>query len=684
MQTSTTLIKRCEWAAAIFLVLAVGALSYLLLAPRLGFFGDDWYLVYAGQVGGFRKFFDVMASDRPFRGYFVGAVYELFGLKAPLYSYLSYLLRMAQALGAFWLLRLVWPAQSRLAVLLAALFAAYPGWMDQPAPYDYQSHLLAFGLAIFSLAFSLQAARTARPAARVGPAAAALVFEVLYLLLMEYYIGLEGLRLVLLLYIAGPPGLRQFAHGLPERLRRTARLAWPYLAAAAGFLFWRAFLFSGQRAATDIGGIFSFLLGSPLQRGLWSLVYLAQDYLNVTLLAWFVPLYQTAFDLRLRDALVALTVGAVAAALVVVVWRMLRPARDEAAGQPEYLSDGLDLFVIGSLGVLFALIPVALGSRRVIFPLFSRFTLTGSLGAVMVLGGFLIVQRPKVRLALAALLVGLAVTANHANAVGYASSWDSLRAFWWQVSWRAPGIAPDTVLVVDYPLTAVTEDYIVWGPANLIYYPDSYQPGGQIRTPLSSVVLTPENIHDILLGREQPERERRSIVSSQDLGQVLVMAMPEPGACVHVFDGRAPELSAGEDDRIYRIAASSRIDRVLTEVAPRTPLADLFGDAPAPGWCYYYQKASLARQRGNWAEVARLGDEAAARDQRPLDRVEWMPFLQAYAYLGRYDEAAGLAPILAEAPFLKAQACDLFTRDPLGYAVQFPAGQDYLRQAMCR
>jgi len=32
------------------------------------------------------------------------------------------------------------------------------------------------------------------------------------------------------------------------------------------------------------------------------------------------------------------------------------------------------------------------------------------------------------------------------------------------------------------------------------------------------------------------------------------------------------------------------------------------------GWCYYYQKANLARQQGDWEQVIALGREAEKMD----------------------------------------------------------------------
>jgi hypothetical protein len=679
---------RREVFAALFLILVVAGVSYILLARRFGFYGDDWYLVYGGVTEGWKKFFEIFASDRPFRAYFVGPVFNLLGLNAPLYSYFSYFLRVIEALGAFWLIRLIWPQQKRLSVLLGVLFIVYPGWIDQPAAFDYQSHLLAYALEIFSLVFAVIAFQTPKRSLRVLMTVLAVLGEVISFLLMEYYIGLEGLRFLILLYLCSGPGRLKIFKSFKTFPHSVWQVIWrglPYWGAAAAFLFWRSFLFNGSREATNLGSIMGSLTGSPLMRGLWSLVLLVQDFFNVTVMAWFVPVYQTGFSLRLRDTLIAIALGAGMAILVWVVWTFLKRSAPDLQKTSSTDPDGLDMLLIGSLGVIFSLIPIILGDRHIVFPTFARFTLTGSIGAILVLGGlFAMMRQSRLPILFSTVLIGLAVMAHYGNSVTYAENWSEMRDFWWQVSWRAPQIQPGTVLVADYPNAGIPEDYLVWGPANLIYYPVENRPENKTTTPLNAVVLTQQIVQEIQLGRTLSERERRSITSSQDLSKLLVMTMPIDGSCVHVIDGKQPELSNQEDASTYLIASASQVERIQTESASHLPPQTLFGAEPSHLWCYYYEKASLARQQGNWPAVAQLGDEAMAQGLHPMDWVEWMPFFQAYAYLGRTSDADKLVPILADNAYLKRQACTLFTADTRAYAEQYPEAQQYMREKFCQ
>jgi hypothetical protein len=74
-------------------------------------------------------------------------------------------------------------------------------------------------------------------------------------------------------------------------------------------------------------------------------------------------------------------------------------------------------------------------------------------------------------------------------------------------------------------------------------------------------------------------------------------------------------------------------------------------------WCYYYEKADLARQRGDWEEVLSLGAQALEKGFAPQDKIEWLPFLQAYAVAGDTDHLTGMASVIAREPYISLQVC---------------------------
>jgi len=184
------------------LLIVVGAICYMSIAHLLGYYNDDWYLIYAGVSQGAEKFHDVFAIDRPLRGYFVGWMFDLFGVNPWLYSLGAFFMRCISALGLLWILRIIWPEERKTIYAAVVLFIVYPGFLDQPNAIDFQSHLWGFALAIISIACTLQAITISKKGVKLILVLFSLVTQILYLMLMEYYIGLEGLRLLLIAYLS--------------------------------------------------------------------------------------------------------------------------------------------------------------------------------------------------------------------------------------------------------------------------------------------------------------------------------------------------------------------------------------------------------------------------------------------------------------------------------------------------
>jgi hypothetical protein len=69
----------------------------------------------------------------------------------------------------------------------------------------------------------------------------------------------------------------------------------------------------------------------------------------------------------------------------------------------------------------------------------------------------------------------------------------------------------------------------------------------------------------------------------------------------------------------------------------------IYHPEPEHGWCYYFEKADLARQLGDWEEVARLGDTALKLDDHPNNPVERFVFIEGYAHVGDWDRAIKLS-----------------------------------------
>jgi hypothetical protein len=113
----------------------------------------------------------------------------------------------------------------------------------------------------------------------------------------------------------------------------------------------------------------------------------------------------------------------------------------------------------------------------------------------------------------------------------------------------------------------------------------------------------------------------------------------DPPACLRLLE---PELDSGnrfiaEESHMREASALSNPEQILPSATAVMPA--VYGPEPAHGWCYYFQKADLARQLGDWETVIRLGDEALALNDYPNNPLERFVFIEGYAHTGKWERA---------------------------------------------
>lgn len=625
---------------------AVGALLYLPLATHAGYYDDDWFAMYAAKVAGAQIFREFYAMDsRPGRALVVIPLYWLFHGVPFYYALSAYVFRVLGALTLLWLLRLLWPANTRETFLAALFFLIYPGFLSQPTPIDFQTHLVGIWMAFLSLGLSVKSIFTDDRLQRLLLWGGAVLSGWFYLAQMEYYVGFEIIRILLFLLIF----LREKSEW--RRSMVAAFKAWlPYVIIPLVFLTWRLFLFEGTRKVTDVGLQLGKFTETPIHTSLAWMVSLLRDIVNVTVLAWTVPLSQLAFDLDVWNSLIGLGL----ALLVLVLFFYFFPAVSNDTSASNFESEALWL---GLAWVVFGLLPVVVGNRHVIFPEFSRYGFVSAAGAVLLLAAVIgrLNGQTWQRVLIALLLVSATLT-HYGNTVRFAAQMDNIRSFWWQVSWRVPQFDKGTTIVAHYPVAAIREPSFIWGPANQIYFPSRLKPDA-ITTGIAAIRLDRETILKIINNEKQYMDSYYMVTAYPNPRHITILSQPTPDSCVQVMDGAAPEYSRYEDPMFVLIGPYSETEKILVDQTPADVPEALFGSEPDHGWCYYYEKAALARQRGNWAEVLQLAEEATVKRLKSNDLIEWLPFAEGYAWNNRADRLAGVLTQIQSDEYVTQQAC---------------------------
>lgn len=658
-------------------LLLLSSLAYLPFAARIGFMNDDWYLIYDAFTQGPGIFHEVFAIDRPVRAYLQIPLFSLFRENVLPYHISGYAIRLFGSLTLYWILTRATKFNKPTNFLITLFFLIYPGYLMQINPVDYQAHFTALLLGMISIAFSVEFALSITAAKKTIMLVGAFITGWIYLGLMEWYIGIEYYRIFFIWLALSSQG------NLPwiKNVKKTLKSWWPFVLIPIGFLFWRTFLFTSAREATDVGAQLGTFAESPVYTGLWWGVRFIRGFLSVTIQSWSVPFYDLIEQLRLRDALTVFCIAIIPALVLFLCFLRLgkNPTQEE--------NSNLDITRIGFwgslLGVAIGIAPVIMVNREISFSDYSRYTIIGAIGAIiaMVLAINLI-NSYRARALTISVLVFIALSTHNANAMIKALDSESFKQFWWQVSWRAPQIEIGTTLVVQTPLTSISEDYITWGPANLIYYPEK-QAKIPINIPLSGVVLNDENIQRIMIGQGENTIHRRGNISTQSFSKVVVISQPSISSCVHFHDGLQPVFSLDESKAIMLIASKSQLKLVQAEEHPKIPLESIFGKEPVKNWCYFYQQAELARQRRDWSTVEKLGRTALDSGYYPNDIIEWMPFLQAYVALNMPEQLERFISIMGENKFVRLQTCQILTQTALSAHPNDQDLQNFINSSYC-
>jgi len=613
-----------------FLLFLACFFCFGLMLSKLGFFQDDWHHVYYAYhegIQGLKSFF--YTDSRPLAYWLYAVFFRILGFDPAGWHWSLMLLRFFTSVG-FWLTaRLLWPDEQR-ATWLALFFALHPVYTLQPLAVAYTLHWVSYLAVMFSFALMLFSVQ-ARGKSRWLFWGAALVLELYHLVMMEYFSGLELVR-VLFLWIS-------LSH-LPwkERIKHTLRLWLPYLLVLLLYAAYRlsySELFGYDRFEP---ALLSGLANSPFSTLLLLLQNIIRDSLYVLVSPWYMAMEPTVFDLMRPFIWVMLAVSVSFALLFFfTVSRFI--SLNNPGSETTNWSGAMTLF--GFFSLILALLPSWLVGFELVEknPLWSsRLALSALPGASLFLVGlaYFFIQNPTRRHLFLSILLGVAISSHLQMARNFQESWDKQRQFYWQMHWRAPALKPGTFLVADQEILFYMGDSPTAYALNLLY-PKTTQP------PQVDYWFNPGsaniNLHSFVQGQPlEMTKYNSSFTASSD--RVLAITFePQQGQCLWLLRPTYREVRFLTEEA-YRWMIYSDISRA--QPGESTPPAAIFGQEPPHTWCYYYQKADLAAQLGDWAQAISLWRTASENNLRPSASVELLPFIEAYAHTSQWQQASEL------------------------------------------
>jgi len=600
----------------------VAILAYGLFFWERGFYWDEapWTWIYyrLGPAALTKTF----STSRPFWGLIYQLTMPVVGPHPWMWQFLMVIMRWLTAVLVWMLLRQVWQRDERPAVWVSLLFLVYPGLGQNFISLMYTHFYIVLNCFLFSLYLSVLAIR--RPQRQVLLTIAALAFSVVNLLTMEYFYFLEFVRIVLFWIVLDGDW--------KQRIRRAVLRYLPYIGIMLGVTFWRLFFFANQNASYSYVTL-ALIRQNPVLgfSTLFRSIFMA--FWETVLHAWIFPFESaTVAQLGLRVTLLSAVIVLISV-LFIGVFLFYFGRRDSDLAWVK------ELFVLGFFAWLFAGGSFWLvGIEPQLHFSADRFTLPFILGSSMLLVALigLLHSRPKVQFGLLALLTAFSIGKQFETNIAYVRDWEMQHNLFWQMSWRIPALEKNTAIVSnDLPVTYFSDNSLS-GPLNWIY-----SPYGEMDHILYFI--------SIRLNRGLPDLKPGLAFDQNYLAKTfhgntsqLVIVDFSPPGCLRVLDPQIDPENRLIVPLLRDASLLSNTNMIQTDHAVALP-ASLFAPEPAHSWCYYFEKAELARQVGNWEEVANLGDIAFQLKDHPNKPIERFVFIEGYAHMGDWDHAIKLS-----------------------------------------
>ena len=627
------LMQKQVWLKPL-LYLSVCVLAFGLFIPVLGFYWDDWPTIFYTYNGRVAQLINHFSYDRPFSVWGYWLIGRL-GTSPITWHLAALLIRWAIVLAFAWALKPLWPGQTKTITLLALLFAIYPGYYLQPSSVIFSSHLLAllfFLISLGAMGRAVTELKNALPYSFLAIAA-----TTVHMFTLEYFVGLELVRPLYIWFLF-------INHGIAKRKRfRKLLISWaPYLAIAAAWIIWRLFLLKlpSEPYPLAMADVFR---DNPLA-GLFQLITIGvQDIIYVLVSAWADIARPALFQIDTWIDIVAWLPVILSFILVyITLARVQTTIKKEPGTETEDQQFAKQGMTLGILALAAGLLPVWMIGERIAQGDYNlRYILVAMFGASLVIGNLIIyfVREQNHRILIISLMVALAIGMHVRAANDYRLDWEEQRTFYWQLFWRAPDLLPNTALVSFDRATKYLGNPMTGNALNVLYPVANPPPTVDIW----NFELTRTQTVEAIQNGEFLENDYRGLkFRTQSPSGLVFYFLPEDGCLWMLAPNNADNEYVPFENR--SLVAKSNLATILPiPENDQYPDPVIFGGKPERDWCYYYEKADLARQFGHWDELIALMDEAKDLGLSPNIGIEWLPLVEAYAAIGDWAGAIDLS-----------------------------------------
>ena len=618
------------------LFLLVCFLGFGLLANRLGYYQDDWpYVFYAFNKGIPSLAEELYYDSRPNAAWLYIGLFNLFGFKPIVWHIAAIFFRWITATLLWYVFRRIWPGHKQAVTTAILLFIIHPFFLIQP--YAVNSLLYWCGYLFFSASLLIMARSVENGRYRIPLIILAVLLEGLHLFTSEYFVGMVLIRPFILFWLVG----RDESGDIRRRLSKTLTFWIPYLLTLGAYAIWRLFLYIppplGDRNSPKI---LYALLTSPFDTTVYLLRTALQDSIIITFTSWYRTLVPELFSFSsIFDWFV---IGIVFIIFVGTFLYLTRTREYEAKPGSKWLVSPLFL---GLFVIFLGMAPIWIIGQDIVTHknqfAGSRFGIGSTLGAALIAAVLIenLIDDQKKKLAVLSLCVALAAGMHLNNEKDFTYSWEKQERLQQQLLWRAPSIEPGTAILTDEEIVGFMGQYAL--SFSII---TSYQPG-DIESPpywYFPFYYSYPNIEELMQGVPLEDGKLSMSFSGTSKKFLLLSFNPELLRCLWILQPQDTNLRLVNND-MRRVSAGSDINLIKQSEGDESTLpVRIYGKQKNGGWCYYFEKADLARQYQQWDEVRRLWDESQNAGERADNGFEYIPFIEGHGHAEDWEEVRSL------------------------------------------
>lgn len=637
-QQGNSFINKCEKFRFPLFLLLLTLLTYGIFSLRLGFYLDDWYIILFKQKFGAEGFWLYFSEDRPLESLSYVIFFSIFNNSPVLWALFALFMRWVFGLVFWMVLNQFFPKQRKLWNWAAIIFTVFPGFKFHSFSIMFSIFYVFFGSHLISFYGMGRAIENrARPKTYAIWSVLSMFFLFVGIAPVEYYVGVELFRPILLWIIHARDYPKQ-----PKKVLKFVLMDWaPYLLVLIAFMVFRI----SQRDIYSYRiSLFDKLTTTPISATFNLLKDAVFSISDGLFKSWFEAFrtLKTEILIRRNYTLVGLLIGSFIFILGGLILLFRKEKQEQETEQRSWV-----LLPIGLILCLISLIPFYAGGFEVSleFP-WNRFFLAMLPGISLFTVGALefFFRTNHIKNFILAILCVAAIGSHFIVGQEFVDQWNKQSDLMRQLTWRVPGLKTGTTLMTaDSQISKYFSGTALSGPINIVYDANNTE--------------AKYNYFVVLMDSNQAEGIP-SLDSSQDFSirlrsldfignteSVLAYLQPKDGCLQVLSDGIVPDVPglAYDYNKWKELATASNLQTIIPNPdEPASLPIRYFGEENTNQWCFYYEKADLERQSGNWQAVIEYYQEAKLQGFEPITGSEYRILVEAWLRSGRASSAETL------------------------------------------